>query len=98
MVDKMVEPCVNEALKTLQKWDVSFSTKNVAKSDFIQPELNKKKYENERPSEEDAIRMGDERVLAQLDDVYKLRDRPLFEGIGNVKSVPVDGRKLFEEQ
>ncbi|WP_035628762.1 HyaD/HybD family hydrogenase maturation endopeptidase [Hydrogenovibrio marinus] len=95
-VDEQIVPCVEIALRFLKKWGVEYEHRGKKGSEegLVAKELNKAKYESERPPEWIARRVGDERVLA--DKNYSLRDTPLYEGISNVKSVPVDGRKLFE--
>ena len=97
-VDCQVAPAIDVALKFLKEWGVEYSEKVEPNSSFKQTPIDKESYEKGRPSEEEAIRLGDDRILAQLDTVYELRDSYLYEGISNTGSVPIDGRKLFEEK
>jgi hydrogenase maturation protease len=97
-VDCQVEPCIDFALKYLKEWGIDYEEKQEPTSSFKQTPIDKELYEQGRPSEQEAIRLGDDRVLQCLDTVYELRDSYLYEGVGNVKSVPIDGRKLFEEK
>ncbi|WP_319380708.1 HyaD/HybD family hydrogenase maturation endopeptidase [Thiomicrorhabdus sp.] len=93
-VNEQIAPCVEIAVRFLEEWGVKYRLREQADTSLVTKELNKDRYESERPPESVASRIGDERVLASED--YRLRDAPLYEGISNVKSVPVDGRKLFE--
>ncbi|MGE4500096.1 HyaD/HybD family hydrogenase maturation endopeptidase [Thiomicrospira sp. S5] len=93
-VGEQIEPCVDIAVQFLEKWGVKYRNKEKLEEGLVAKELNKAKYESERPPEWMANRVGDERVLSS--ERYRLRDAPLYEGISNVKPVPVDGRKLFE--
>lgn len=97
-VNSQIEPALAKALEFLDEWGISYSEKAEPTSSFKQTPIDKESYEQGRPSETEANRLGDDRVLEQLDTVYKLRDSYLYEGVSNVKAVPVDGRKLFEEK
>ncbi len=96
VVDAKRTECVEIAAHYLQKWGVAFERKPQPETDLVPKELDKAKYEQERPSEEVACRLGDERVLVGAQ--FELRERPLHEGISNIRPVPIDGRKLFEEK
>ncbi|MBF6057672.1 MULTISPECIES: HyaD/HybD family hydrogenase maturation endopeptidase [Thiomicrorhabdus] len=93
-VNEQIGPCVEIAMRFLEKWGVEYMRKESLETDLVTKELNKTKYESERPPEWMASRIGDERVL--VSENYRLREMPLYEGISNVKPIPVDGRKLFE--
>lgn len=95
VVSDQIAPCVDIALDYLKQWGIEAMPKPVIQETLVQSELNRDIYETQRPSEEMANRLGDDRILASKQ--FKLRDKPLHEGIGNTQSIPVDGRKLFEE-
>ena len=96
VVDAKRAECVEIAAQYLQKWGIHFTRKPQPETDLVPKELDKTKYEQERPPEEVACRLGDERVL--VSGKFELRSRPLHEGISNIRPVPIDGRKLFEEK
>jgi len=95
-VEEQLENCIEIAVEIVKSWGVDVIKRPEPELSLVQKELDKTKYEQERPSEDVALRVGDERVL--VDDQFKLRDQPLHQGISNVKSVPIDGRKLFESK
>ncbi len=95
VVSAQIAPCIDIALAQLKQWGIDAMPKKEIQETLVQPELNREVYENQRPSEEVANRKGDDRILAS--NQFKLRKQPLHEGISNIQSIPVDGRKLFED-
>ena len=95
-VDAQRQPCVEIAATYLKKWGVHFQRKPQIETDLVAQALDKTKYEQERPSEQEACRLGDERILSM--GTFQLRDKPLYEGISNIRPIPVDTRELFEEK
>jgi len=95
-VEGQLENCIEMAVEIVKGWGINVIKRPEPELSLVQKELDKTKYEQERPAEDVALRVGDERVL--VDDQFKLRDQPLNQGISNVKSVPIDGRKLFESK
>jgi len=94
-VSAQIDPCIQIALNTLAEWGIEAIPREVISETLVQPELNRHVYETQRPSESEANRMGDDRILSS--NQFTLRDKPLHEGISNIKSVPIDSRKLFED-
>lgn len=98
-VNAQIFPCIEIAVKYLKELGITPIKNKVIEKTLVQKELAQDRYENERPSEKVALRTGDERVLLNSDfSEFKVRDVPRYHGVGNVKSVPVDGRKLFEDK
>ena len=95
-VEAQLENCIEIAVEIVKGWGINVIKRPEPELSLVQKELDKTKYEQERPAEDVALRVGDERVL--VDEQFKLRDQPLHQGISNVKSVPIDGRKLFESK
>jgi hydrogenase maturation protease len=95
-VEAQLEHCIKTAVDLLQDWGIQVTRRSEPKPKLVQKELDKTKYETERPPEDVALRIGDKRVL--MNGQFKLREKPLHQGISNVKSVPIDGRKLFESK
>jgi hydrogenase maturation protease len=95
IVKAQIEPCLTLGAEFLKQWGATFHERIISESEpsIVHTELDMQMYESNRPDEQDACRLGDERVLESGE--FELRDTPLHEG--GCHSIPIDGRKLFSQ-
>ena len=93
IVKAQIEPCLTLGAEFLKQWGATFHERTISEPSIVPTELDMQMYESNRPDEQDACRLGDERVLESGE--FELRDSPLREG--GCQSIPIDGRKLFSE-
>ena len=71
-VKAQITPAINAALDYLRRFDIHLTPRQTTEA--VDNALGLNRYENERPSEQAALRMGDARVV--LSDAYSVDYRP----------------------
>ncbi len=87
----LLDTCVDMGAETLRSWGVACVLRDTQDKAIIPSELDINTYEANRPSEVEACRVGDDRILTSSD--YDIS--PLDHDIECCRSVPIDGRLLF---
>lgn len=90
-----IEPAINAVLDWLGQYDISAQQREQALDEsqsIAGSEIDITRYEKERPTDEQACRVGDERVLTSDDYKVEYRPHPLEPG---AKSVDVDHRDKY---